>query len=176
MSSDETALIIIVPEAEALVRSFRDRYDPSAALGVPAHVTLLYPFKSPDQIDDVLIGRLRDGFAGFSPIAFSLAAIRRFPDVLYLVPEPAEPFRELTRAIWSWYPETPPYRGKWPDIVPHLSVATITDQQTLDRVAAEFTQASRGVLPIHATATEVTLLEKRAGSWLMRTTFGLRGG
>lgn len=40
----ESALVVLVPEAEALVKSFRDRHDPSAAAGVPAHITLLYPF------------------------------------------------------------------------------------------------------------------------------------
>src|SRR5437762_2010662 len=156
MSADESALVIVVGEADALVRSFRDRYDPAAALGVPAHITLLYPFKPPDQIDDAVLGTLSDGFARFAPIAFSLVSIRRFPELLYLAPEPAESFRALTRAIWSWYPETPPYGGKWPDITPHLSVASIADEQRLDRVAAEFEQTSQGVLPIHATAQEVT--------------------
>jgi len=162
-------------EAEALVRSFRDRYDPSAALGVPAHITLLYPFKPPDQIEDAVIERLSSGFGRFAPISFSLASIQRFPCVVYLTPAPAEPFRALTRAIWSWYPETPPYGGKWPDIIPHLSVASIADAQVLDRLAEEFAQASAGILPVRAIANEVTLLEKRAGSWRTRATFALRG-
>jgi hypothetical protein len=45
MPLNESALV--VPEAEPLVKPFRDRYDPSAAAGVPAHITLLYPFKQP---------------------------------------------------------------------------------------------------------------------------------
>jgi hypothetical protein len=39
MPLNESALV--VPEAEPLVKPFRDRYDPSAAAGVPAHITLL---------------------------------------------------------------------------------------------------------------------------------------
>jgi len=97
MNADETALVVLVPEAEFLVKPFRDRFDPSAALGVPAHITLLYPFKPPDEIDEVLLAQLRDGFARFAPIAFALQSIRRFPGVLYLAPDPAEPFRALIR-------------------------------------------------------------------------------
>jgi len=43
----ESSLMIVVPEAERLVKPFREKYDPSAAVGVPAHITLLYPFKLP---------------------------------------------------------------------------------------------------------------------------------
>jgi hypothetical protein len=176
MTMDESALVALVPEAESLVRPFRDRHDPSATLGVPAHITLLYPFKPPQLIDDAVLGQLRAGFASFAPIAFKLAAIRRFPDVLYLAPDPTEPFRDLTRAIWAWYPETPPYGGKWPDIMPHLSVANVAGEPELDRIAAEFAQASRGVLPINVIASELSLLEKRGQRWTVRATFGLGGG
>jgi hypothetical protein len=119
MPCTESALVVLVPEAEALVKPFRDRYDPSAAAGMPAHITLLYPFKSPDELDDAVLADLRHCFARFAPIRYALASTRRFPvDVLYLAPEPDEPFRRLTLAIWERYPDTPPYGGKWPDIIP----------------------------------------------------------
>ena len=51
----KSALAILVSEAEELVQSFRDRYDPSAKVGIPAHINLLYPFEFPDKID----GRVR---------------------------------------------------------------------------------------------------------------------
>lgn len=173
MSADESALVAVVPEAEFLVKPFRDRYDTSAALGVPAHITLLYPFKPPDQIDAAVLAQLSGSFARFAPIAFELQSIQRFPDVLYLAPEPAESFRKLTRAISAWYPETPPYGGKWPDIVPHLSVASVAGQRELDRIADEFAQAARDALPIKATVREVSLLERRKGRWQVRTAFEL---
>jgi hypothetical protein len=44
-SQATTALIILVPEAEAFVKEFRDKYDPSAAEGMPAHITVLFPLK-----------------------------------------------------------------------------------------------------------------------------------
>ena len=174
MPSIESALVVLVPEAEALVKPFRDRYDPSAALGVPAHITLLYPFKPPDEIGSAVLDKLRQGLASCAPFRFTLASIRRFPaEGLYLAPEPDEPFRRLTLAIWDWYPETPPYGGKWPDIVPHLSVASLADELRLDRVADEFAQASRGILPIRATAAEVALMDNRSGRWQVRTIFSL---
>jgi len=176
MSPVESALMVLVPEAEPLVKPFRDRYDPSAAAGVPAHITLLYPFKHPDEVGKTVLDSLSQWFRRRAPFRFSLAPVRRFPDaVLYLAPEPDEPFRELTLAIWDWYPETPPYGGKWPDIVPHLTLACVKDDQQLDSIAGDFAQASRGRLPIRAIAAEVALMEKRSGRWLVRAKFGLQG-
>src|SRR5215469_5045362 len=123
----ESTLVILAPEAEGLVQSFRDRYDPAAKAGMPAHITLLYPFK------------------------FSLMAINQFAvETLYLAPEPEEPFRELTLGIWRCYPETPPYRGRYSTIVPHLTVADRMGEQRLAEVAREFEEASQGFLPILA--------------------------
>jgi 2'-5' RNA ligase len=177
MSSTASALVVLVPEAEALVKPFRDTYDPSAAAGMPAHITLLYPFKPSDEIDAAAIDNLRGCFARFAPFRFSLTAVRRFPvEVLYLAPAPDEAFRRMTEAIWERYPETPPYGGKFANVVPHLTVAQLDDEQRLDRVADDFARASQGKLPIHATAMEVALMDYRSGRWQVRTTFRLGGG
>jgi 2'-5' RNA ligase len=168
----ESALVCLVPEAEALVGPWRDRHDPSAATGMPAHVTLLYPFKPPGTIDGAVLAGLRACFAGFASFRFTLAAIRRLESVLYLEPEPASPFRELTQAIWQRYPETPPYGGRHREIIPHLTVAEVDDGQ-LDAIAAGFAPAAKAMLPIGARATEVALMDNASGRWSVRTVFGL---
>lgn len=45
-----TAFALEVPEAEACVGELRARHDPSCALGVQAHITVLYPFMAPSAI------------------------------------------------------------------------------------------------------------------------------
>jgi hypothetical protein len=172
MTPSESALVVMVPEAEALVRPFRERHDPSAAAGVPAHVTVLYPFLPPDAIDARVLDDLRACLRRFAPIHCSLGPIRRFPGVLYLAPDPDEPFRQLTLAIWERF-RTPPYGGKWPDIVPHLSVAQLADEMQLDRIATEFASEARETLPIAATASAVTLIDNRSGRWQTRAAFAL---
>lgn len=172
----ESALVVLVPEAESLVGEFRARHDPSAAEDVPAHVTLLYPFTPPDRIDAAVCAALSALFASAPPFSFALTAARRLPaGVLYLVPEPSDPFRRLTLAIWRRFPATPPYGGRHAEIVPHLSVAQIADAAALDRVAAEFDVAAQGRLPIAAHATEVALLDDRTGRWQTSATFRLGG-
>jgi hypothetical protein len=174
MPKTESALVILVPEAEPLVQSFRERFDPSAALGVPAHVTLLYPFIAPERIGAETLDAVAVCFRGFAPIAFSLTQVRRFPtETLYLAPAPDEPFRNLTRAIWDRFPETPPYGGAWPDIVPHLSVGRFADAGDLERAADEFTRASQTALPIRAHASTAVLLVNTTGRWVIGPTFRL---
>ena len=69
----ETALIVKVPEAEPLVGGLRDRFDPVARLGVPAHVTILYPFMPVAAIDAAILETLRRIAA--STRAFAIALI-----------------------------------------------------------------------------------------------------
>jgi hypothetical protein len=68
----ESSLMIVVPEAERLVKPFREKHDPSASAGVPAHVTLLYPFEQPAEINEIVLDNLNQCFAHFRPFAFSL--------------------------------------------------------------------------------------------------------
>ena len=79
MTSSESALVVLVPEAEALVKAFRDKYDLSAAAGMPAHITLLYPFKPPAGLGSDVIENLHSCFARFAPFNYSFAAARRLP-------------------------------------------------------------------------------------------------
>ena len=173
MLAVESALVFLVPEAEVVVKSLRDKYDPSAAYGCPAHVGILYPFKPPDEITKADHDTLRRCVAAFKPFRFSLAVTRRFPGVLYFVPEPDEPFRQLTFAIWGCYPETPPYAGRYPHVVPHLTVADQLADDHLNRIAGELKEASAGKSPISALASEISLLDTKSGHWQVRTTFKL---
>jgi 2'-5' RNA ligase len=170
----ESTLAILVPEVEGLVHSFRERYDPSAKAGMPAHITLIYPFKSPDEIDGVVLDTLRHCFLRFRPFKFCLRTIDQFAgETLYLAPEPEDPFRELTFGILRCYPETPPYRGRYSTVIPHLTVADHLGEQRFGGVAREFEIASQGYLPIQAEAAEVALMDTRSGRWEMNTTFKL---
>jgi len=80
-SQEGTALVILVPEAETLVQAFRDQYDPSAAEGMPALITVLYPFKPADKISKSMVEALQSLFLCHSPFRFSLTDA---PDVVLL--------------------------------------------------------------------------------------------
>jgi hypothetical protein len=165
----KSAIVILVPEAEMLVGRHRLQFDPSAAKGMPAHVTLLYPFADPARITPDCRAILRACLAEFSAFAFQLSIARQFPThLLYLAPAPAEIFRKITLAIWARFPDFPPYGGRHPNIVPHLSVAQLESESALRPVTAEFEAECRRVLPIRARATEAVLMDDTSGRWEVR--------
>ena len=159
-----TTLIVPVPAAEPLVAGRRRRWDPSAMAGVPAHVTVLHPFKPIDGLTPAVLARLRQVCAMLPRFGFDLRRVGRFDGaVVYLAPEPAEPFRAMTRALAEHFPDCPPYGGVHADIVPHLTVAHTSSALALDRVA---TDLARRLNPgIYAEARAVTLLARSAGRW-----------
>src|SRR3954447_15393020 len=116
----QSAFIVAVPEAEARVRVLRDRYDPAAKHGVPAHITILYPFMAPELIDAAIVSEIRDAIADSLSFEFALSRVGRFPDAAYLVPEPAGPFVHLTEALVRTFPKYLPYGGRFDSVVPHL--------------------------------------------------------
>ena len=163
----ESTLAILVPQAEGLVRSFRDRYDPAAKAGMPAHITLLYPFKSPNEINGLVLDTLRNCFSNFQPFKFSLMTINQFPG------EAGRAVPRTDSEHLGCYPKTPPYRGQYSTVIPHLTVADHMGEQGLGAVAREFEQAAQGRLPIQGQAAEVTLMDSRSGRWEINTTFKL---
>jgi 2'-5' RNA ligase len=86
----ESALLIAVPEADALAGDMRALDDPSASAGVPAHVTILYPFVSAEAIDDAVIDSVRGVLSRHEAFEFSLRTVERFDEGTGVPrPEPA---------------------------------------------------------------------------------------
>jgi hypothetical protein len=169
----ESALIICAPEADAAIGECRLLYDPSAIRGVPAHITVLYPFKAPASITREDLRTLTRLFSTFPAFDVTLDELRRFTNVLYLAPEPAQPIRALTEAVTARFPDYPPYGGAYDEVIPHMTVAQADDPQILDQIEAEFAAKCSDDLPIRTHATEVVLLDNAAGIWRRRAIFPL---
>lgn len=147
------------------------KYD-SARLGIPAHITILFPFVPLEELDDRIRDELRQLFATQPAISFSLTKVTVFPDeTIWLAPEPSEPFRRLTELIVERYPEYPPYEGIHDDIIPHLTV-TSGDSSLRDEVEADLIPH----LPIRAETRASTLLvEDESEHWSVDERFPLAG-
>lgn len=158
----ETALICRIPEIEAHIARYRERYDPSARRNVPAHVTVLYPFMPPADVDDGVLARLHDIVRAVPCFSYRLAQTRRFPVALYIAPEPDVHFSALTDGIWSAFPDYPPFAGKFATVVPHVTVAH-GDEELLCAIEIELRIAlAAGVT---ARCSEVLLIENSTGRW-----------
>ena len=158
----DSAIVIVVAEAEPAVAEWRTRHDPAAAVGVPPHITLLYPWLPAATIERSTIDALGRHFARVAPFDYRLARVDRFePDILFLAPEPGWRFSELIRRLAALYPDTPPYGGLVPDIVPHVTVADGCSPATLELITA----ALELELPIRARADAATLLIRQHDRW-----------
>ena len=165
----QTALIAVVPEAEPIVGSWRDQFDIAASAGVPAHVTVLFPFLGHNAIDPDTVARLRQIFARHRAFPVQFPERRRFPGVLYLAPQPETQFRALTSAVAERWPDAPPYGGQFDDIVPHLTVAHGQELGVLDKVEACLSTR----LPVSAYISAVQLLTFTGESWREERRFKL---
>jgi 2'-5' RNA ligase len=171
----QTALIIKVPAAEPVVGAHRSRLDSNAALGIPAHITVLAPFVPVPALTSAEMSRLQRLFAGVRAFDFRLSHTSWFGTaVLWLAPEDPAPFRELTALVFASYPAYPPFAGQFSDVVPHLTVGhdcPIEEMQLAERTVARY-------LPIDARASAVTLVaeSEAPGQWETVATFSLDSG
>lgn len=157
MGAPQSALIVPVPRAEEVVAEHRRRFDPSSPWGVPAHVTVLYPFVDPDAVDDEVVRRLEEAVGGVPAFDCVFRRCGWFDeDVLWLAPEPDEPFRALTAAVWRAFPQHPPYGGAYPDVVPHLTVGQRPEAELAELLGVE--ELVSAVLPVRAYVDRVHLL------------------
>ena len=171
MRPGETALVILTPELEEIVGTWRARYDPMATRGVPSHVSLLYPWVSSPTSEDV--DRARSAIASVRPFEVVFRRLARFPDVLFLVPEDEGELEALAQALFSGFPEHKPYGGRHEAFVPHLTISQTTGLD-LDRLELEISTDLHPHLPTIVQVRDVAILEEQAnGTWEVRQQMSL---
>lgn len=160
----QSAVLIPVPQADSVVGRWRYEYDPVASAGVPAHVTLVVPWLPPERITGEDLAELQAELADVHAFDFTLARIDWFGRrVLWLAPEPAEPFLKLTHRLAERF-HTPPWEDEFDEVVPHLTVAHASDGVELVPVAADVA----GRLPVRCRAEEIWVMIGGGGRWELR--------
>ncbi len=168
-AASESALVILTRLPDAIER-IRQLYDPAAALGVPPHVTIMYPFLPPAEITGEVRRQLQ-GLAGRQPrFKYSLPRLLEWPDgVRVLAAEPAFPFRALMSAVHERW-GLDPYEGSVPleEIVPHVTLGrdlpSTAVRQLVDVLAS--------VEVVDWDAVALTVLIRR-GTWATEAEFAL---
>jgi 2'-5' RNA ligase len=169
-----TAVIVPVPAADPLVGRHRRHLDAAASWGVPAHVSVLYPFVDPSRVDDQVIRTLAAAIGSVAAFDCRFGRTQWFgQDVLWLDPEPARWFRDLTTSVWGAFPDHPPYGGAYDDVTPHLTIA----ERRLGSLAA-VQAAERAVqagLPVSTRIDRVLLIAgtQSPSSWRLLREFRL---
>jgi 2'-5' RNA ligase len=96
----------------------------NAAVGVPAHTTLLHPFIEPDALTAPVRRELREVAARHRPFEYRQARRAEWPEAIYVAVEPVQPFVALQRDLQAAFPDWPIY-GATADFAfePHITVA-----------------------------------------------------
>lgn len=166
-----SALVVVAEEAEGAVGEIRSELDPLARSGVPAHVTVLFPFMPANDITDDVAVRLAGLFRTVPMFQHAFVRTAWFgEDSLWLATDADVVFRSLTSLVVDAFPDYPPYEGQFADVVPHLTLAHHAPLGAMR--AADLAIQSR--LPIAATTRAVTLMtEDPSGRWEMAKSFAL---
>jgi 2'-5' RNA ligase len=167
----QSAVLIPVPQADAVVGRWRYQHDPVAAAGVPAHITLVVPWLPPYEITDTDLAELDEIVAKVDAFDFQLHHVDWFGRrVLWVAPEPAAPFLRLTSVLADRF-GTPPWDDEFDEVVPHLTVAHASDGVELVPVAADVSAR----LPVACRAEEVWVMTGDGVRWSLRHRVKLAG-
>ncbi len=133
--SERSAVIVRATLPPALER-VRRRSVGDAKDGLPAHLTMLYPFVEPARLGPAVRRRLASVATATQPFEYQLVGAATWPDTIYVEVDPAERFVALQRRLGAAFPDFPIY-GPDPGFVfvPHITVAEgppITDPVTLE--------------------------------------------
>jgi 2'-5' RNA ligase len=167
-----TAVVIAFPELSPLVDGWREQTCADRpSIGIPPHVTLLFPFLPAESVEGSL-DELCELFAATPAFDVSFRELRRWPELAYLAPEPPDPFARMTEAIVERWPDYPPYEGVHDEVIPHLTVA-YGDDALLAEVEADVEPH----LPVETRVRGAVVLEELEpdwGRWRERARFALR--
>jgi hypothetical protein len=165
-----TAIVapIRLPTELAAIREAADRM---AARGVPAHVTVLYPFLSAAELDSTVRDQVLEVAAHSEVFVASFDRAERHDEMVWIVPADQRPFLRLTAGYFDRWPDHPPYGGLYDQLVAHLTLLETSDREALDRAV----DALEGALPFDVAVTELELIEEdEQGVWHRRWSLPLR--
>lgn len=161
----ETAVVVPVDVPE-LAAIYREAFPAFHALGIPLHVTVLYPFVAPDALGDVL-PRLAAVLADRGRFDYRLTSLRTFPRTVWLAPEPAEAFVRVTRAIEAAFPQAPHWGGVFEEVIPHATLVDGLGEAEVEETVRRLRPLVEPLLPVTLVADEaVVLAEQDDGRWI----------
>ena len=176
MTMRQSALLIEVPEAEPSVARWRAVHDPIASRGIPAHITVLFPFMDPAALEHESLEQIAAVTRSVVPFEFTLTELGEFPGCLWLRPIPEEPFQRTTAALHRVFPAHALYGGKFSENQPHLTVAQTSSNEEFRNLRTEVDDALGSALPINCVAEAVSLFTSdTTGMWRRHTRFAFEG-
>ena len=168
----ESALTLYLTGQSELEAAHDELYPERVGENIPLSLTLLYPFAPPDEVEQHFPA-LTELFAGRPPPEFSFVRLAEFPGAgVYLVPEPDDELRATMRALWTLFPEYPPYGRPGTDPPPHASIGRFAADPDPDTLVARAEARLGPLLSAPFLVRQATLMEMHEPDrWRVRTTF-----
>jgi 2'-5' RNA ligase len=152
--------VLLAPRVDEALRDLRVRYFRNLARRMPAHVTLLFPFRSP--IDDLTLATVGTVCAGLRAFAATFRESGRFrSDVVWLRPEPDDDFEHASDAVLSTFADCAPYGDAYAGRTLHLTVASRLRGREADQLLDEIGD----VLPLTDRIDRVSLMAETGSGW-----------
>jgi 2'-5' RNA ligase len=167
---EKSAIVIPFLEVDDVVDGWRKLLDPAQLRGIPAHVTVLFPFVHPTELSSEVLDILETHYSRVSSFNVVFDSTAWFEDrVVYLEPKPEQQFRTMTKQLLTAFPSCRPYGGKFDDPIPHLTLGDGAQLESLLKAEADV----RVNFPIETQAKEAWLMTGGMGpsSWSLRHRF-----
>jgi 2'-5' RNA ligase len=124
MAEEPASAVIVRAHLPPGLERLRRRSVQNARDGLPAHLTLLYPFVDPSRLDRSVRAAVGAVAARNAPFDYQLVTAARWPDTIYVAVEPTKPFVALQADLGAAFPKHPIYgEPAGFAFVPHVTVA-----------------------------------------------------
>jgi len=165
-----SALVLLAPHVHAELYDLRARHLRHLGRKMPSHVTVLFPFRNP--VGSGAISEIERICATVAPFTATFDEVRRFgSSVVWLQPEPAAAFAELTAMILEAFPDCAPYAGKHREQTPHLSVGSRLTRDVADALASDVVP----LLPLTDRIDALSLMFETGSGWRHDRSWPLTG-
>ncbi len=159
-----TSLLFLVSEAQDLF----DAVGGATPGGIPAHITVLYPFIPPTKTTRQTREELAQLAAETDCFSATITTLARYEITTYLDLEPEAPIHALTHRIFKHWPSYPPYGDIDLYIQPHMALAQGVIPSDVEASALPH-------LPVEAEITHLTVMVRRwSGRWKVDSQLPLR--
>ncbi|MEU6660087.1 2'-5' RNA ligase family protein [Streptomyces sp. NPDC046821] len=161
---DRSALVIILPEANPLLEAAAQVTPHLVRKGLPAHVSLLYPFLPTEEVTAGVDAEVRDLAASLRTVETELTDFAEAPGFVGMA-VPA--LRPLADAFYARWPHIAPYGGRFgqrPE--PHVTLVTGASPEEAELVREKV----RPLLPLRVTAWRADLVVRTDRDWRLRLT------
>lgn len=145
------------------LEDFRQSYINHPGKSIPIHLTIIYNFLLPHQLDQHIIQKLQTISAAIKPFTFQARPLSSFPTskVLYLSPVPVTPIEDIAKRLYKAFPSLAPSYG-FP--VFHMTIALGNAEEKTTWIIDDYF-STFGSDPLPMTAHHLGLYAQYQGQW-----------